>query len=81
MNVTSNNMPPHPFNSPQTGSIKEICSNLVFCVNLRLLTLSFLVEEAPHSADLLNLLILCVIPANSALKSCFDLGRLVLQPI
>ena len=53
------------------GKVKEICSNLVFCVNLGLLTLCFSVEEAPHSADLLNLLILCVITVNSALK-CFD---------
>ena len=52
---------------------KEICSNLVFCVNLGLLILSFLVEEAPHSADLLNLLILCVITANRVLRcSKFD---------
>ena len=29
---------------------KEICSDLVFCVNLGLLILSFLVEEVPHSA-------------------------------
>ena len=54
-------------------NIKEICSNLVFCVNLGLLILSFLVEEAPHSADLLNQLILCVITANRTLKcSKFD---------
>ena len=54
---------------------KEICSNLVFCVNLGLLTLCFSVEEAPHSADLLNLLILCVITVNRALK-CFDFWHL-----
>ena len=40
---------------------KEIFSNLAFCVNLGLLSLSFVVEEAPHSADLLDQLILCVI--------------------
>ena len=40
------------FNSIENWVLtKEICSNLVFCVNLGLLTLSFLVEEAPHSAD------------------------------
>ena len=57
-------------------SAKEICSDLVFCVNLGLLILSFLVEEAPHSAQQHDLLILCVITEIRALKPCFDLTKI-----